>query len=272
MVGSITGSAVSSSSITVDYTTSQAYDATYGGTTKQASFHLSWISDGTYPKRIDIPTQYENVITGIDWAGTPYDSSPITIANDGADTSGWFIRNWSYSVDGTTSIDIASSDQCSAKMQKRIDFQNRIRQQLVPNIIANRSGIGRELETAEERRARALLQEMISPKEYRNYLRTGFLTVHGRSGMIYRVSGLHKMMRCYVRGPDGKYKAVEDLCIIFKSDFNSLPYTDWVLMRKILIENDEFGMRKIAISHKIRYANDVAGIHTTGDINWVRAG
>lgn len=128
-------------------------------------------------------------------------------------------------------------------------FRNRIRNQLLPSVVNKRCGIKHSGES--ELRARALLREMISPKEYLKYLKTGFLTVFGRSGMVYRISGLYEKIRCYVRNKDGGFEALEDLCIVFDGEFSNLPYTDWVIMRKILIENDEFGMRKIAISSKI---------------------
>ena len=161
-------------------------------------------------------------------SGAPIIPQEIHVVSNGDNCTSWYI-NWFN--------------------DKKSLFRDKIRMQLLPSVVNKRCGI--EVRDGAELRARALLREMISPREYFKYLKTGFLTVFGRSGMVYRVSGLYKKIRCYVRNNSGKYEAFEDLCIVFNGEFNNLPYTDWVIMRKVLIENDEFGMRKVAISSKV---------------------
>lgn len=129
----------------------------------------------------------------------------------------------------------------------RDQFRNRIRRQLAPNVITSRSAdFWKQHHKESEQRARELLQSLITPEEYRKYLRKGFITVQGPSGMVYQIFGGHKMMKCFVKDKSGKLIWHEDICIVFSGPYHSLPYTDWVIMRKMMVENDEFGMRKTA--------------------------
>jgi len=96
----------------------------------------------------------------------------------------------------------------------------------------------------DEERARTLLKSMISTKQFKQYLRRGFFVTKGKSGMLYRIFGGHEEIKSYVREKDGKYRKFESICIVFE-DMN-MPHTDWAIMRFLLIENDEFGMRKLA--------------------------
>jgi len=116
---------------------------------------------------------------------------------------------------------------------------------LTQNIKTSRSERFHKQRNSEpELRARALLRELISPEKYQRYLKTGHLMVQGRSGLMYRIRGDEQMTRVYIVDVDGKYHHLEDLCVVFKD--NGLPYTDAVIMRMMLIENDEFAFRSKA--------------------------
>jgi hypothetical protein len=104
--------------------------------------------------------------------------------------------------------------------------------------------------SAAELRARELLAEMIGWDAYVQYLKRGFIVCKGRTGLLYVIYGGHRMIDCYHQ-VDGKYKIQERICIKFKDLYDSptcgpLPFTDGVIMRKLLVEYDEFGLRKLA--------------------------
>jgi hypothetical protein len=89
-----------------------------------------------------------------------------------------------------------------------------------------------------EAKARGLLREMVGNEQFRNYVRKGFVTVKGASGIIYKVS--QDGIRSYARTPAGGYKQFEHICVVFRQ---ALPPTDAVAMRLLLLRYDEFAMR-----------------------------
>lgn len=95
----------------------------------------------------------------------------------------------------------------------------------------------------DELRARGLLRDMVGDEAYRRYLKCGFITCVGvATKMIYVVRGGYSNVDCYRRLVDGSYRLYESVCIQFKDQ--QLPFTDGVIMRKLMIENDEFSLRK----------------------------
>lgn len=123
---------------------------------------------------------------------------------------------------------------------KRIEFINRIKTVMVNTRTYN--ALGGVAENTPEGRARALLREMVGPQEFARYLRRGSLTVVGNSGLHYVIYG--NTIRVFAKTITGKLKFVESICIVFKNH-ESLPPTDHVIMRKMMIEADEFGLRSI---------------------------
>lgn len=108
-----------------------------------------------------------------------------------------------------------------------------------PTIFArNRSLMDHNTDPAEIK-ARGLLKELIGKQAFAEYLRRGFLAVRGPSGALYHVRGGHH--RVEVRDPRNPARWTEKLCIVFKDE--SLPFTDALIMRMMLIQTDEMGMR-----------------------------
>jgi len=138
----------------------------------------------------------------------------------------------------------------ASDFDKKTSHRNRIRRQLMPTEQPQNAALLACNSNPAELRARGLLREIIGAEEFRNYLRRGFVTVKGRSGMIYRVSGGHNVIYSYVRNSKGKYEKFESICVVFKDGVN-LPYSDWVVMRILLVQNDEFALRKVANVSKV---------------------
>lgn len=159
-------------------------------------------------------------------------------------------------------------------------LREKIRQQLNPPIYFERDGqkillkdkdLWDVQQTPEENRARGLLREMVGEEAMRRYLKRGFLMVKGNSGVLYKIYGGNPSARnrglieSYIKNPaTGTFTPFEAFCIQFKD--TGLPHTDAVIMRKLLVENDEFGMRKMANVRAINPNNQSAIFNKSGDI------
>ena len=89
--------------------------------------------------------------------------------------------------------------------------------------------------------ARRLLRSLIGEKAYKDYIRRGWITVRGRSGLYYRIGP--QGIKVYAPAANGEgHKAFEHLCLVFKD--HGPPPTDSVIMRKIMVETDKFELRK----------------------------
>lgn len=89
-----------------------------------------------------------------------------------------------------------------------------------------------------EMRARETLRRVIGEEQFRGFLIKGFISVKGKSGRVYQIFPGHNMTTVYDKG-----KPIEKLCVVMSGDF---PPTDSVIMRYLLILNDEAKFRSLA--------------------------
>lgn len=175
----------------------------------------------------DYPIRYDN-ITG----ESIYSSSAATI---------------SYNLYASTNDngDIIYLDSyCSGvpvQLSKKDQLRHRIRQNLSSGPYILKARAGRPV-SSEEERARNLLRRIIGEREYALFLRKGFLTVRGKTGLVYQIPMGRGMIACYHPSKNGKYKLFQRICVQFV-DWK-LPPTDALIMRKLLIENDEVELRR----------------------------
>lgn len=104
----------------------------------------------------------------------------------------------------------------------------------------------RSLSTAmdiRERRARQTLRRVIGDQAFRKFMRDGFITVVPKSGLTYKIRPGHGMTEVYDRGI-----MVDLLCVVLQGNF---PPTDSLLMRYLLILNDEGEFCKYAVKHAV---------------------
>lgn len=102
------------------------------------------------------------------------------------------------------------------------------------------SGKGPNLQLEAERRAEALLWEMLGPEQVRELEQKGYLEVASpsRLGRVYRVPRGRGMVSVYEDG-----KAVMSLCV---QPVEWIPGADVVLMHKLMIEGNEEDYLKTA--------------------------
>lgn len=145
---------------------------------------------------------------------------------------------------------------------KEEEFRERLQANLAPDIVTkNRYLWGIDL-TEEEIRARSLLLELIGSVEFRRYLTRGFIMVTGRSGTLYKISGGHNRIVSYKKAVNGKFMPFEEFCVVFSQ--YDLPFTDGVIMRKLMVEHDEFAMRKKAnvfsVGERDKFPNELRAV------------
>lgn len=170
-------------------------------------------------------------------------SENLTTACSSADTwNSWAITTsagsdyiWHYWTGGTgdengsLEIEPPSSEEIERERQerKKQEIENRKRE--------------KEKQRA-ERKARRLLFELIGKSEYREFCKSGYVDVEGKSGKIYRIEPRHQ-----IKVFDGKDKldvAIESLCITTPNYY--LPKADEIIWKKLLIEADEEELLKVA--------------------------
>jgi len=103
--------------------------------------------------------------------------------------------------------------------------------------------------TPQEEKARELLREMVTSREFKEYLIKGRLTVIGKTNLRYVIRPGHQMVEVFAKDKNGKYRIVERLCLVLKD--HNIPPTDSVIMRKLMIEHDEFAFRSLANVYKV---------------------
>lgn len=94
-----------------------------------------------------------------------------------------------------------------------------------------------------EIRARETLKRVLGDDKFKSFLKKGFISVRAKSGLVYQIFPAHGITAVYRDG-----EMTERLCVVLKGNF---PPTDSIIMRYLLILNDERDFRKHAIKHQI---------------------
>ncbi|MHA2280076.1 MAG: hypothetical protein ACXAC5_04265 [Promethearchaeota archaeon] len=130
-------------------------------------------------------------------------------------------------------------------LSKRDAFILQIRRQQAPAIIKSRANsYGAEFNDAkpEELVALQLLRSMVEPEVFRKYLKYGFVTVQGPSGLVYQIQRKSHIIK--VRKMD---KVLCTLCVYVQDQ--SIPPTDDVVAKMLICECDEVDIWKRANIH-----------------------
>lgn len=118
-----------------------------------------------------------------------------------------------------------------------------IRHRVAPTMIIRHNPLPDNLTIdLRERRARQTLRRMLGDRQYYLFRRKGFISLLGKSGLVYQIFPGREFTRVYCKG-----KQIESLCVIFNADY---PPTDSLIMRLVLILNDESIFRKMANVHQ----------------------
>lgn len=94
-----------------------------------------------------------------------------------------------------------------------------------------------------EQRARETLRRVIGDDKFTNFIKHGFISVKARSGLVYQIFTGHGITHVFNQG-----NLVERLCVVLNGGF---PPTDSLIMRYLLILNNESQFRKLAVKHDV---------------------
>lgn len=128
---------------------------------------------------------------------------------------------------------------------KKSRLKEIINKRCAPNIIINdrRKALNSTKDIREER-ARETLRKIIGDIKYLNFIKSGFISVKAKSGKVYQIFPGGGITCVFYQG-----KLIERLCIVLKGDF---PPTDSLIMRFLLITNNENQFKSMSISHELR--------------------
>ena len=145
------------------------------------------------------------------------------------DTSGWYYR-WEC---GTPHV-VSKSPQ--EKLREILQRRQ------APLVIVSRKTMDHTSDFR-EMRARETLKRVLGDDKFKSFLKRGFISVRAKSGLIYQIFPGYGMTTVYRNG-----EMIERLCVVLRGNF---PDTDSIIMRYLLILNDEKDFRSHAITHTI---------------------
>ena len=93
-----------------------------------------------------------------------------------------------------------------------------------------------------EMRARETLRRVIGNQQFFRFLKQGFITARGKSGVIYQIFPGHTMTIVWHKG-----KMVEKLCVYLPG----FPDTDQLIMRYLMALNNESQLRSLSNVHRV---------------------
>ncbi len=94
-----------------------------------------------------------------------------------------------------------------------------------------------------EMRARETLRRVIGERKYFNFLKSGFVSVKAKSGLVYQIFPGHGVTCVFNKGI-----MTDRLCVVLQGNF---PETDSVIMRYLMILNNENQFCNFAVKHNI---------------------
>jgi hypothetical protein len=169
-----------------------------------------------YATYIDAPTQ---VTVRYNWTG------------DAAATNNVF-RFIQTTVGDILPVPKTAADKLREILEKRV----------APNIISSCKPLG-FTQDEREMRARETLRRVLGEQKFRDFVRRGSISIRAKSGMVYQIFPGHDFTKVYNCG-----KLVDRLCVVLQGNF---PPTDSLIMRYLMILNNEQQFRSYAIKHGV---------------------
>jgi len=116
---------------------------------------------------------------------------------------------------------------------KKSSLRYRIRQQLTSHISGRSAHTGRQFDGAssDELMALNLLKQMVDQESFKKYLKHGFVTVQGPSGLLYQIRRQQHQVIVWKNG-----KQIARLCVYLK---DKVPPTDDVVAKILICRYDE---------------------------------
>lgn len=114
---------------------------------------------------------------------------------------------------------------------------------MAPGVLTNCRPLGLTNDVREVR-ARETLRRVLGENRFRDFVRRGSVSVRAKSGLVYQTFPGSDFTKVYDNG-----KLIERLCVVLLGGF---PPTDSLIMRYLMILNNEQQFRSYAIKHGIQ--------------------
>ena len=118
-----------------------------------------------------------------------------------------------------------------------------IRSRMAPAAHTSRRQVLPPTTDIRELRARETMRRVLGEEEFRRFTRHGFVSIDGKSGLRYQIFPGHGITNVF----DGK-EMVDRLCVVLRGQFCP---TDSLMMRYLMILNDEAQFRSFAVKHNV---------------------
>ncbi len=155
-----------------------------------------------------------------------HNNNAVTTLNNWAQTC------WAYGSDDSFVRHLTPQQKLKEILQKR----------QAPLVIVSHKTMVRTSDLREIR-ARETLRRVLGDEKFRSFIKKGFVSVRAKSGLVYQIFPAHGVTAVYRDG-----EMIERLCVVLRGKF---PPTDSLIMRYLLILNDERDFRKYALKHTI---------------------
>lgn len=119
-----------------------------------------------------------------------------------------------------------------------------IRKRIAPRIYTHATPLG-FTKDLREIRARETLHRVLGEEKYKAFLRKGFISVMAKSGLVYQIFPGHGITKVYNRGV-----MIDRYCVVLQGNF---PPTDSIIMRYLLLLNNEEQFKSFAVKHGTEY-------------------
>lgn len=162
-----------------------------------------------------------------------------TINFDYVGTNATTIYDWEYEWRESWTKETAEE-----KLKRKIS--QIIKDRCSPNIVIRQNSKRNPLpmtSDVREQRARETLRRVIGEQKFINFVKNGFISVKGKSGLVYQIFTGHGITHVFNQG-----ELVDRLCVVLQGKF---PPTDSLIMRYLLILNNEQQFRNLSIKHSI---------------------
>jgi hypothetical protein len=117
-----------------------------------------------------------------------------------------------------------------------------LKKRIASDVIVNCKPLG-HAEDMREIRARETLRNVIGEDKFRDFARRGSISVRAKSGLTYQIFPGSGFTNVYNSG-----KMVDRLCVVLTGGF---PPTDSLIMRYLMILNNEEQFKSLAIKHGV---------------------
>jgi len=161
-----------------------------------------------------------------------------------SNSTGYLKVNYNYNyMTHNLSINVENLNERELKYQK---IRSKIKSNLLIQVKTRNRPIPMKV-PENELTAQETLREYITEKEFRKYLRFGFVCIKGKSGKTYQIFRNRSHTKVWEDG-----KLIEEICIHIKD--SKIPPTDSVIAFRTMIQSSEEDFRKMGNVYNMKRA------------------